>query len=307
MKPIFVNTPAFNETIGGTIVLHYLVHRLRNIGIEAYVYPILYVDEYPKWPRMALKRRLTIFLRYLVRRIRNLRFRTHPSMDTPIAPKAILRDSIVVYPEIVSGNPLNAKHVVRWLLHKPGFFKKDVFFGADELTFFYQEAFRVGHDWVDPDNLLRLRWVRDDIYFDKGLTERSGACRLIRKGKITGAVIPEDDDAIIVDGMSHEETAEIFNRCKYLYCHDPYTMYSFYAAVCGCIPIVMPQPGISREQWRATYPFKHGIAYGIEEAQWASDTREELLKEFAAQQLLEDEMIENFVKKLDANFKIFDV
>lgn len=304
MKPIIVNAPAFNETSGGTIALHYLVDRLRKIGIEAYLYPILYLDEYPKWPRLALKTRLTVFLWHFAQRMMIRRFPTHPSMNTPVAPKEILCDSIAVYPEVISGNPLNAKHVVRWLLHKPGFLKKDVFFGNDELTFFYQQAFRDGHEWVDPDNLLRVRWVRDDIYFDKGLTERSGACRLIRKGKITGSITPADDDAIIVDGMSHEEKAEIFNRCKFLYCHDPYTMYSYYAALCGCIPIVIPQPDLSKEDWRSTYPFKHGIAYGIEEAQWASDTRGELIREFAAQKLLEDEILRNFVKKLTAAFQI---
>ena len=308
MKPIVVNTSPFDETSGGSIVLHYLVDRLRNIGIDAYVYPTLYLDEYPKWPRLAPKTRLTIFLRNFVRRRMMIkRFRTHPSMNTPIAPKRILRDSIAVYPETISGNPLNANHVVRWLLHKPGFFKKDVFFGSDELTYFYQQAFRDGHEWVDPDNLLRVRWVRDDIYFDKGLTERKGACRLIRKGTITGSTAPEDDDAIIVDAMSHEEKAEIFNHCKFFYCHDPYTMYCYYAALCGCTPIVVPQPNLSREDWRSTYPFKHGIAYGIEEAQWASDTRDELLKEFAAQKKLEDEILKNFVKKLDAKFEISDV
>jgi hypothetical protein len=225
-------------------------------------------------------------------------------MDTPVAPKTILPDSIAVYPEIVSGNPLNAKHVVRWLLHKPGFFRKSANFGNDELTFYYQEAFREGLNWVDPDNMLRIRWVRDDIYFDRALPERIGACRLIRKGKSTRAEIPKHDDAIIVDGKSHEETAGIFNHCKYLYCHDPYTMYTLYAAICGCIPIVIPQPGLSREKWRATYPFKHGIAYGVEEAQWAQDTRDELLKELTKQRALEDEMLRKFVKKIRQRYDI---
>lgn len=306
MKPIVINTPTFDDKNGGAIALHCLADRLRNMGLDAYVYPMFILDKYPKSTRLELKTRLKIFLRNTLRRIRQIKpFRTHPSMNTPVAPKAILPDSIAVYPEIVSGNPLKAKHVVRWLLHKPGFFRTSITFGSDELTFYYQDAFREGLDWVNSDNLLRLRWVRDDIYYDKGLPERNGACRLIRKGKITSAEIPKNGDAIIVDGKSHEETAGIFNRCKYLYCHDPYTMYTLYAAICGCIPIVIPQPGLSREKWRATYPFKHGIAYGIEEAQWAADTRNELLKELAEQRLLEKEMLKKFVNKIHERFGIF--
>lgn len=307
MKPIVINTPTFDEKNGGAIALHYLVDRLRNMGIDAYVYPMFILDKYPKWTRLELRTRLKIFCRNSLRRINRIKpFRTHPSMNTPVASKTILADSITVYPEIVSGNPLKARHVVRWLLHKPGFFRKDIYFGANELTFFYQDAFRAGYDWVDPDNLLRLRWIRDDIYFDKGNAKRQGACRLIRKGQATAAEVPGDDDAIVIDGMSHEETAEIFNSCKYLYCHDPYTMYSLYAAVCGCIPIVIPEPGLSRVEWRATYPFKHGIAYGMEEAGWAAETRDGLLKELAAQQLLEDEMLRSFVKKIDDKYRIFE-
>jgi hypothetical protein len=307
VKPIVVNAPSFDETGGGSIALHYLVDRLRNIGLDAYVYPILFLDEYPKWPGLRPAARLMIFLRNLRRRMMlTMRFRTHPSMDTPIASKKMLRNSVAVYPEIVSGNPLRAKYVVRWLLHRPGFLKKNVIFGSDEFTFFFQDAFREGHEWVDPDNLLRVRWVRDDIYFNRGFPERSGACRLIRKGKLSGSLAPAEDDAIIIDDMSHEEKAEIFNRCKFLYCHDPYTMYCLYAALCGCIPVVIPQPDLSKEDWRSTYPFKHGIAYGIEEAQWAADTRNELLEELAAQQSLEDEMLRNFASKLEAKFRFLN-
>lgn len=305
MNSIVVHAPSFNETSGGCIVLHYLVDRLRRLGFDAYVYPILKLEEYPEWPNLSPIRRTVIFIKNVLRRLLLVkRFKTSPSMDTPIASKKILRDAVIVYPEIISGNPLNAKHVVRWLLHKPGFFREHVVFGKDELTFFYQPAFIEGCEWVDPDNMLKVNWVRNDVYFNRGLTKRSGACRLIRKGNLTESKIPDDDEAVIIDGMSHVEMAEIFNRTKFLFCHDPYTMYCYYAVLCGCVPIIIPHDSLSKEDWRSTNLFKYGIAYGLDEAQWAENTRDELIGEFSELKLTEDEMINKFVKKISIHFSI---
>ena len=44
-----------------------------------------------------------------------------------------LSDLIVIYPEIVFGNPLGAKNVVRWFLHNPGFFSGKIYYGQNTL------------------------------------------------------------------------------------------------------------------------------------------------------------------------------
>jgi hypothetical protein len=305
MKQIVVQAPSFDETSGGAIVLHYLVDRLRSLGFDAYVYPILGLDEYPEWPDFSPVKRIVTFIKNTKRRLVLIKkFKQSPLMDTPLASKEILRDAVIVYPEIISGNPLNSKYVVRWLLHKPGFFYKHVVFGSDELTFFFQHDFRDGCEWVDPENMLNINWVRDDIYFNQGLTKRTGACRLIRKGNFSGLEEGYDDEAIILDGMSHLEMAQIFNRTKFLFCHDPYTMYCYYAVLCGCVPIIVPFDGLSKEDWRSTALFKHGIAYGMDEAEWAEKTRGKLIDEFSAIQSMEDEMIKRFAEKISSRFSI---
>ena len=305
MKQIVVQTPSFDETSGGAIVLHYLVDRLRNLGFDAYVYPILVLEEYPEWPDLSPVRRIITFIKNIKRRLVLVKkFAQSPSMDTPLASKDILRDAVIVYPEIISGNPLNSNYVVRWLLHKPGFFNKHVVFERDELTFFFQHDFRDGCEWVDPENMLSISWVRDDVYFNQGLTKRSGACRLIRKGNFPGLEVPDDDEAIILDGMSHIEMAQIFNRTKFLFCHDPYTMYCYYAVLCGCVPIIVPYDGLSKEEWRSTALFKYGIAYGLDEAEWAEKTRSKLIDEFSELKSTEDEMIKKFLEKISSHFSI---
>lgn len=163
-RPIVVHAPPFDETRGGAIVLHCLVDRLRRLGHEAYVHPRPVLKEAPAWAEIALGTRCRIGARNLCRRVQaHWAYRTHPSLDTPRAPRRLLREAIAVYPEVVSGNPMKSRHVVRWLLHRPGFFNKNAVFDPDEYTFFYQHAFREGLDRVDPDNVLRVRWIRDDV------------------------------------------------------------------------------------------------------------------------------------------------
>ena len=52
-------------------------------------------------------------------------------------------------------------------------------------------------------------------------------------------------------------------------------MYSRYAALCGCIPIVVPIEGVSKQEWHPEKELRYGIAYGSGDVEWALQTREE--------------------------------
>jgi hypothetical protein len=297
--PIVVNAPGFDETSGGSIVLHYLVDRIRSLGHDAYIFP--FVDS----RRYSLRDYYLIpgpAVRWLKNWRRRRRFVTNRDFDTPLAPRSLLKESIVVYPEIIAGNPLNARRVVRWLLHKPGFFTGEAVFGKADIFFYFLAALQDPSLQIDPANALRLRWVRDDIYRDIGLPGREGACRLIRKGRISGNDTAPDDGSILIDELSHHEKAELFNRTRFLYSHDPYTMYCFYAALCGCIPIVVPQPGMSREDWQPDEADRYGVAYGEEDIDWAIATRPLLIENYYREKRDEDDMVRNFLRILAERF-----
>ncbi|MDI3336426.1 hypothetical protein QKW60_08420 [Defluviimonas aestuarii] len=294
-RPIIVNCPSFDENSGGAIVLHALVDRLRKLGVEAYAVKILkkdYAEVDAHWLR-ALKR-------WNIRR-KQTRFKTHPSMDVPVAPKERIGEGIIVYPETVSGNPLGASRVVRWLLNRPGYLGIDSKIASSDEVFFYQKVFAQDIQGIPDTRLLQLRWLREDIYSDLGLP-RSGSCRMIRKGTNTAGQVPQPDPAILLDGKSHAEIAEVFNRTEIFYCHDPYTMYAYYAALCGCIPVVIPQPNLSAKDWRAGFELKKGVAYGEEEIDWARSTRDDLIADMRAATERENETVIRFLATLKARF-----
>lgn len=303
-KPIIVNCPPYNDQSGGTIVLHYLVHRLRKMGVEAYAFPIL--KPVPKnHSRLRRYIRKVSTIRRFTKGLRQ--FQTHHALDTPLPSSEAIRKGIAVYPEIVSGNPLGSANVVRWILYKPRAFGSGEYFIApnkDEEVFYFQMPFIADIGWIPPANHLRLQWLREDIFFDPGAVERTTICKMVRKGNTQASCntnVPEL--AIELDGKCNEEIAEIFKCSKFFYCYDLYTMYCEYAALCGCVPIVIPQTGISLYDWRPEND-RYGIAYGdsAEQLEWAHQTREELFNRLHELKSDEDTMLKNFVYRLSEKF-----
>lgn len=311
--PVVVWAGHFDENSGGSIVLHTLAHRLREAGQEAFLWN--------EWVSAVAGRRTKLGRlgfalqqanrRRLARRRGTLskscadsdKVMCHPSMPVPTYDPKRGNRCIAVYPEIIDGNPLGAPHVVRWLLHRPGFHNAKVRFGPDELTFHYQAAFAEGLPGTSLDNLLQVRWLRTDIYRNEGLPGRSGRCRMVRKGSATfRPEMARDDTAPLLDNMSHAEIAAIFNRCQYFYCHDPHTMYLYYAALCGCIPVVVPQPGLDAATWRTGFELKQGVAYGEAEIPYAIATREGLLQDMEKARQREAAMVDRFLSVVRERF-----
>ncbi len=317
--PFVVWASDFDEKSGGNIVLHRLAFLLQQQGQEVYLSNKTALD----MPRGLLSgglARLSFLAGYLNRRKQHWQGRrprpelaslfrqrviSHSSMPVPTLPGLSDRPFVAIYPQRVSGNPLGAPHVVRWLLHRPDFQNDGVRYTDGELTFFYQTGFVIDWTDIDPDNLLQVRWLRDDVYQDTGRADRQGICRMVRKGSNTfSPEIAVGDRFGILDNLPHAEIAAIFNQCQYFHCHDPYTMYLYYAALCGCIPIVIPQPGLDARTWRSGFELKQGVAYGEAEISFAIATREGLLADMAKASQAEEASVDRFVGKVKARFGV---
>ena len=255
-------------------------------------------------PIFDIKHPIHGFAKEIKYRFRSRRkpYPTHPGFLTPIAPsQEVIRDAIVVYPEIVEGNPLGGTRVVRWLLHKPGFHTGKAVFGERDLFFFFQKAFDDPLYNKNPDNLLQTFFVRDDVYCQTNFGVRDGVAYILRKGK-DRLIVHDVNNSILVDGKTHAEAAEIFNRVRVCISYDLYTMYSMYAALCGCDSVVVPMDGVSKEEWVPEPSGRYGLAYGFDDLEAARSTAPLLLPHLKQQEFQVNSTVGDFVAKCGAYF-----
>lgn len=274
-------TPAFSENNGGALFLHHLAHELNCMGERALLW-----RSRPHWKRSIFKRLLWM--------VRSGTMKISPDLNTPLARRSDLTpNSIVVYPEIVLGNPLDAKNIVRWLLYKPGL-RHPYEFGNNEMFF------RVGEITDLPEvtggALDLLLWIINSTYRNENRPIRDGVCYIVRKGEAKPR-IPETEaaDAICIERMSHAQINDVFNRCHTFYSYDEATMYSQYAAIAGCTSVVIPGLYRNREDWAKNHNLgRYGIAYGIDDIPHAKATRHKVLELLRAEEVKGKETVKNF-------------
>jgi hypothetical protein len=198
-----------------------------------------------------------------------------------------LENTMVVYPEIISGNPFNFKFVTRWLLNTPGVIGGDGIYGENDLVYKYLEYFKA------PDESKVKGELRTfDLKLDKFINReesRSGECFLVKKG--IGKVLDKHKpDSLNLDHyISDDYLVDIFNKKEYFISYDAITFHLQQAVLCGCIPVVIPDEGINREEYlKKSLANKYGIAYGFDDIERAKETAH-LLKGYL--ESLEEESI----------------
>ncbi len=298
-----IYTHNFNIDSGGVIVLFQLCHILNMQGHDAKIW----IEGTPFYnsqrPFKSISRIIKFYRRKYINR-RPFITKVHKHFHTPIASAKDLKDAIVVYPEIVDGNPLNAKHIVRWLLHKPGFHTGRVNFTKNELLFGYGAECSGSGIEINEENILIVKYIMKDIYQQQNYGQRAGSCYMIRKAK-EKPLIHDLNNSIQIDNLTHEEMNRIFNETEKFYSYDPYTYYSTYASLCGCISIVVPDLNVSKDEWHPNSKDTYGIAYGEEDIDYALQTRPLMLEYIQEQETRNYESVALFAKRCEEYFETY--
>ena len=151
---IIVNSHAI---FGGTIVLSTLCKLLRERGIDARIF---YVHDFPsentdmrrywyEWCKYSVKYHILSLLYRLLKgtqyvdspRFRAFEYVPVKGTKEQYFPFFSKKNTIVVYPEVVYGNFLHAKNVVRWLLYHYKWPNDTKAYSKDDLFICYREVF----------------------------------------------------------------------------------------------------------------------------------------------------------------------
>ena len=115
LNKYIIYTPIYKADSGGIIVLHKLCAMLRDLGYEAMIWP----SRKPLLRELAtlkgLKRHIRWYTKVLPRHLTGKEDIKSP-YNLAVAGNADIKNSVVIYPEVIKGNPLRAGKVVRWSL-----------------------------------------------------------------------------------------------------------------------------------------------------------------------------------------------
>ena len=213
----FIVAPSYTHKSAGVRALYRLCYHLNAAGYSAAMIPI------------------------------GRRIKTLP--DWPVAVcRGPVEDSIVVYPEIVCGNPLKAKKVVRWTLNAP-----KTIYSDDEMVFAMSPAQlpivnRCVSRPLGPSRVLSLGLIDPaHIYHDPSV-EKTLDCVFTHKGAAIRARWPLPNEASLqcIEDITPTMASlgDVLRRTRTLYSYDHKSTILKEAVICGCRVLVVHEGGL---------------------------------------------------------------
>jgi hypothetical protein len=157
--------------------------------------------------------------------------------------------AVVVYPEIITGNPLRSEFVVRYMLNREGFIKKGVPINPGEKDFILSHSMMY-HE--NPDYLI-FNYHGDYNFHSKGskvFYERDIDVTYIGKGaKYAECFIVEGSTEVTRLWPSNKvDLANLLRKTRFFYTWDAISATNVDAMLCGAFPVFMQYEPITKDE-----------------------------------------------------------
>lgn len=278
MKFYVIYSPPLRENSGGILVLHTLGRKIQEKGYRVFMFSN----------------------------------KTYEDLNTISVTEfdKIKHRCIVIYPEIVIGNPLNAPNVVRLILNKVGNIGGDIStWSENDSVYLFWDWFNINKS-MKIDGYLRVWNFKMDFFKDFG-GDRLIDTHIIRKADRRQTVKnrvfnSHSNDSIRIDGNiadNHSLLRETLNKTKLFISYDLATYNSLIATLCGAISVVIPDGIHNKEEWVKGQPtFKYGVAYGLDDIEWAKKTQHKVREHLLTFEVESDKLVSKFIKETQIKF-----
>ena len=266
-----IAAPAYTNKSGGIIALHQLAHQIALRGFRSFIYsPSTFATN----------------------------LATHVLYKYPeILSDAVDSNAMVIYPEVVIGNPLKAKNVTRWLLHYPGVMGGDGVYGPNDLVFKYAANEMPGlklnvHGTLTANNMML------DKFYDKK-KKRSGLGHIIRKGAQRNQIYHLPWSKCLDPILEAEPEARncLFNKLRLVLSYDHLTFHSTHAALAGCISVIhLPKSNNAQQIARNAPYLKYGVAFGYSDIPRALKTISQMRASLETIRLRDNRSVDEYLE-----------
>lgn len=224
-----------------------------------------------------------------------------PLLQSSKVGKAVRSGAWVVYPETISGNPLKAKHVARWVLNKPGFLGGDKTYDKSELVYIYSD-FYAAHVTDPIRGKLYLPMMDQSLFYppEPG-AQRGLVCFYVGKGKYRdGFLDPKHAYEITRSSPTRRELGTLFRASRLLYCFDNSTALAYEALFCGC-PVIMVPDGTQNLSDFHNYELgAQGLCWGLPQEEPKPFDPSELRTKLELARAAYPKQVDDFVKTTQA-------
>jgi len=183
-------------------------------------------------------------------------------------PKLKKRKIVVIYPEIIEGNPYNFSNVCRWIMYNTKEKVEKTWSTTDE--YFYFNNFFKTKRQVDEKKLLTCFYTNLDKLYDLG-KKRSGYAHIDKypRSIMDPLTVKKYNSEEIYEGFrlnGFDWLREKLNQKKYFITNDRATYFSVMAALCGCESIILCENLVSEQDKENLLTHKYAISYNFEES-----------------------------------------
>jgi hypothetical protein len=150
--------------------------------------------------------------------------------------------AILIYPEVILGNPLKAKNVVRYLLNVPhAWGRGDIRYPDSEMVWtfhptYFEQAQETTSQKIDENRMLFINLIEPDLFYNSGEEKTLDCFYLGKEARRIRRTAFHNTQMVEISFSwppSRQKTAELLRKTKALYSFDHNTLLSQEALVCG--------------------------------------------------------------------------